>query len=46
MTVKNPNATYACVNQGQAVCLQEIEGQSICINADIDIVVKQLTELK
>ena len=35
MTAKNPNAIYACVNQGQAVCPQEIERQSICIDADI-----------
>ena len=36
MTAKNPNAIYACINQGQAVCPREIEGQSVCINADID----------
>ena len=35
MTAKNPNATYVCINQGQAVCPQEIEQQAICINADI-----------
>ena len=35
MTAKNPNATYICINQGQAVCPQEIELQSVCINADI-----------
>ena len=35
MTAKNPNAIYACINQGQAVCPQEIQQQSICINADI-----------
>ena len=35
MTSKNPDAIYACVNQGQAVCPQEIERQSICINEDI-----------
>lgn len=35
MTAKNPNAIYACINQGQAVCPQEIQRQSICINADI-----------
>ena len=35
MTAKNPNATYACINQGQAVCPQEIERQSICIKMDI-----------
>ena len=36
MTAKYPNAIYACINQGQAVCPREIEGQSVCINADID----------
>ena len=36
MTAKNPNATYACINKGQAICPQEIEKQSVCINADID----------
>ena len=36
MTAKNPNAAYACVNQGQADCPQEIEKQSICIDADIE----------
>lgn len=35
MTAKNPNAIYACINQGQAVCPQEIQRQAICINADI-----------
>ena len=35
MTAKNTNATYACINQGQAVCPQEIERQSIRVNADI-----------
>ena len=35
MTAKNPNATYVCINQGQAVCPQEIERQSICIDADV-----------
>ena len=36
MTSKDPKATYTCINRGQAVCPQEIEGQSICINGDID----------
>ena len=35
MTAKNPNAAYACINQGQAVCPQELARQSICIDADI-----------
>ena len=35
MTAKNSNATYACINKGQEICLQEIERQSICVNAGI-----------
>lgn len=35
MTAKNPDAVYVCINKGQAVCPQEIERQSVCINADI-----------
>ena len=35
MTAKNPTATYACVNNGQAICPPEIRHKSICINDDI-----------
>ena len=44
MTAKNPNAIYACINQGQAVCPQEIEQRSICINADIGQVLQNLSD--
>ena len=44
MTAKNPNAIYACINQGQAVCPQEIERQSVCINADIGQVLQNLSD--
>lgn len=44
MTAKNPNATYICINQGQAVCPQEIELQSVCINADIGQVLQSLSD--
>ena len=44
MTAKNPNATYACINQGQAVCPQEIERQSVCIHADIGQVLQSLSD--
>ena len=44
MTAKNPNATYACINRGQAVCPQEIETQSICMDADIGQVLKSLSD--
>lgn len=43
MTAKNPDATYACVNLEEAVCPREIEGQSICIGADIGRVMTDLT---
>lgn len=44
MTAKNRNATYACINQGQAVCPQEIEKQSICMDADISDVIARLQQ--
>jgi NAD-dependent SIR2 family protein deacetylase len=43
MTAKNSNATYACINYGDAVCPNEIGSRSICIDADIG---KVLDELK
>ena len=42
MTAKNPNAFYACINQGQAVCPPEIQRQAVCIHADIGAVIAQL----
>ena len=42
LTAKNPRATYAAINQGQAVCPQEIARQSICLNADIGKVLSAL----
>lgn len=44
MTAKNPNATYACINQGQAVCPPEIEQRSICMDADIGQVLHSLSD--
>ena len=35
MTAKNPAAVYACINKGQAICPNEIENRSLCIDADI-----------
>lgn len=42
MTAKNPNATYACINYGEAVCPSDIERQSICIDSDIATVLGDL----
>ena len=43
MTTQNPDATYACVNKGEAVTLEEIKNRSICIDGDIGDVIKQLS---
>lgn len=42
MTASNPRATYAAINQGQAVCPKEIQRQGICIDEDIDAVLAAL----
>jgi len=44
MTAKNPNATYACINQEQAFAPEEIEQRSICMNADIGQVLQSLSD--
>ena len=44
MTAKNPKAVYACINQGQAVCPQEIKKQSICMDADIGQILQNLSD--
>ena len=43
MTAKNPKAIYACINQGQAVCPQEIQRQAICINIDLGNALQELS---
>ena len=42
MTEDNPEATYACVNFGEAVCPEGIRMQAICINGDIGTVIDEL----
>lgn len=42
MTLENPNVTYACINYSEAVCLSDIEKQSIYIDDDIWKVLKEL----
>lgn len=43
MTAKNPKATYACINKGEAVSPKEIERQSICIDGDIGEVIDRIS---
>lgn len=42
MTLKNPQARYACINLNEARVPKEIEKQSICFNEDIAKVIKDL----
>lgn len=42
MTARNPKATYACINYGEAVCPAEIEAQAICIDHDAGEVIAAL----
>jgi NAD-dependent SIR2 family protein deacetylase len=41
-TAENQNATYCCVNLGEAYAPEEIESRSICIDKDIAEVMKDL----
>lgn len=42
MTSKNPDATYAVINYGEASCPDEIKDRSICIEGDIGEVLRDL----
>jgi len=42
MTANDPDATYACVNFGEAVCPKDIREQAICIDGDIAAVIDEL----
>lgn len=42
MTAQNSKAAYACINYGEAACPEEIESKSICINYNIEQVLKDL----
>lgn len=46
MTARNKNATYACINYGEAICPKEISHQSICINSDTREIIKALEQAK
>lgn len=42
MTAGEPNAVYACINAGQAGCPPDIARRSVCLNADIEAVLRAL----
>ena len=45
MTLKNPEATYATINLGEAFTVEQIEDRSIVIDADISVVLDKLLSL-
>ncbi len=42
LTAQNPNATYVCINFGEAECPKQIEDRAILVNADIGDVIDAL----
>ena len=42
MTAEDPEATYACINCGEAVCPEQIRDRSVCIEGDIGNVLAKL----
>ena len=42
-TVRNPKASYICINQGRALCPEEIRPQALCIDGDIGEIFSRLT---
>ena len=46
IAAQNPNATYCCVNPGEAIGMKELEKQSIIIDSDIGTVLDELTSPK
>ena len=42
MTYQNPEATYVCINYGDAAAPKEIAERSVCIDGDIGDVLKKL----
>lgn len=41
-TAGNPQAVYACINTGEALCPQEIQERSICLDGDIGQILDRL----
>ena len=42
MTAQNPDASYVCINYGEALCPEQIKERSICIDGDIGKVLADL----
>jgi len=42
MTAQNPEATYVCINLGEAITMKGLEKQSILLDADIGAALSNL----
>ena len=42
MTANDPNAVYACINYGEAVCPEQIRDRSILIAGDAHQMIQEL----
>ena len=42
MTAENPNAVYACLNDREAVCPEQIRKRAVCVDGDSGKVLKAL----
>lgn len=45
LTAQNPNAVYACINLGETYAPDEITSRSICIDAEINTVISDLSAM-
>lgn len=42
MTEKNPKAVYTCINSGEAFCPELLKRQAVCINKNINEILKKI----
>ncbi len=42
MTAKNKQAVYACINDGEAFCPEQIKNRAICLNAELSEILRAL----
>ena len=44
MTARNPQAVYACINYGEAVCPDAIKERAVCIDGDIQEILRSILQ--
>ncbi len=46
MTAENPNTVYACLNDDESICPEQIREKSICLSGDSGTVMKELKTIQ